>query len=177
MVICNTGGNIAPYSLDLVCMIFNVQILNVSVLMILMVRKLLHKTNWKNGLHQLFHFNFRENQSLGRTTKPEAWGFIVAEHKSQRYDSCYSISYLKNQKPEIVLRRINIGKYLYPSLVLNSRSVIYIYCSVTPLLCCSNTIILSQWKTTVTKGQNKSDDCMKLNRLKLRDIHSLHLLR
>lgn len=36
--------------------------------------------------------------------------FIVAEHKSQRYDSCYSIIYLQNQDSEVVLRGYILGK-------------------------------------------------------------------
>lgn len=66
----------------------------------------------------------------------------MAEHKPQRYDSCYSISYLQNQESEeVVLKRIYIGKNRYISLIVNSRRVIFIYYSVTPLPCC---ITLSQ---------------------------------
>lgn len=57
------------------------QKLHVSVLLTLlsMLTKLSHETNWKHALHQLSHFNFRENQLLGRTGTTEALGFIVAE--------------------------------------------------------------------------------------------------
>ena len=129
----------------------------VSVMLTLPVPKLLHETNWKHALPQLSHFNFRENQLLGRTGTTDTWGFIVAELKifsawvSSRETSAvrkvwFFLFYKLFAKSR--MGRSHLKEHIYqgkkPAIYLwfwtNSRSLICIYRSVTPLLCCSNAI-------------------------------------
>lgn len=138
------------------------QKLHVSVLLTLlsMLTKLSHETNWKHALHQLSHFNFRENQLLGRTGTTEALGFIVAELmifsawvSSKETAAVTKVWFLLFYKwvAKSGMERSCLKENIYwekSSVCLwlwtNSRNLIYIRYTVTPLLCCSNAITLSQ---------------------------------
>lgn len=101
--------------------------------------------------------------------------------QSQRYDSCYSKSYLQNQEwKEVVWKRIYIGKKknkkkLYISGIELTVGIWFIGLWL-PLRAAAMPLLQISGKNTVTKRQRKPDGCMKLNRLMISYSFPLYLL-
>lgn len=166
--------------------------LHVSVLLTLMLTKLFHETNWKHAPHQLSHFNFRENQLLGRTGTTEAWGFIVADLKifsvwvaSKETTAVTKVWFLlfyklfakSGMERSCLKENIYWKKTLYIFGFELTVGVWFMFIDLwLPFCAAAMPLLKVSEKNTVSKRQSKPDSCMKLKEPMLSHILPLHLL-